>query len=314
MSATAGGKLSSSPASGNAVSLKPIEVPQALQNGEKFIKWDEDSGVGTPVTLRVDPQGFYLYWVDQNHEMDLLDIAIIRDTRTGRYAKIPKEYKCCEVIDLALSDHYGQFLELEIHQSEKENKFRMRRVFSEARLRYFSEELERENWDEIMNCTEVNRAYNNFIYTFRTLMNRVFPLKKCKNVNISKSWVTNGIRISCAKKHYLHKEMLLGHVTKDYYKKYSSILRQVTRKAKRKDSKDFIVKAENKTKATWSLVKRITNNTSNNEKKNILQNLSKSDPQSSSHDILNRINDFYINSAPDIKSGEEGYDIQYSEP
>lgn len=46
--------------------------------------------MGTPITLRVDPQGFYLYWVDQNHEMDLLDISTIRDTRTGRYAKIPK--------------------------------------------------------------------------------------------------------------------------------------------------------------------------------------------------------------------------------
>lgn len=38
-----GGKMSSSGGvkSTNAVSLKPIEVPQALQNGEKFIKWDE---------------------------------------------------------------------------------------------------------------------------------------------------------------------------------------------------------------------------------------------------------------------------------
>lgn len=43
MSAT-GGRSTSGPgaaASSNAVSLKPIEVPQALQSGEKFIKWDE---------------------------------------------------------------------------------------------------------------------------------------------------------------------------------------------------------------------------------------------------------------------------------
>ncbi|KAG5882065.1 hypothetical protein JTB14_007727 [Gonioctena quinquepunctata] len=72
--------------------------------------------------------------------------------------KIDREYKCCEVIDLALSDHYGQFLEFELNQSKKENEFRMRRVFSEARLRYFSEELERKNWDEIMNCTEVLKS------------------------------------------------------------------------------------------------------------------------------------------------------------
>jgi phosphatidylinositol phospholipase C beta len=50
----------------------------------------KDSGLGTPVTLKIDKQGFYLYWVDQNHEMDLLDIATIRDVRTGQYAKKPK--------------------------------------------------------------------------------------------------------------------------------------------------------------------------------------------------------------------------------
>lgn len=50
----------------------------------------QDASAGTPVTLRVDRQGFYLYWFDQNHEMDLLDIATIRDVRTGQYAKKPK--------------------------------------------------------------------------------------------------------------------------------------------------------------------------------------------------------------------------------
>lgn len=35
MSSSGGAKSS------NAVSLKPIEVPQSLQSGEKFIKWDE---------------------------------------------------------------------------------------------------------------------------------------------------------------------------------------------------------------------------------------------------------------------------------
>ncbi|CAG4972212.1 unnamed protein product [Parnassius apollo] len=72
------------------VSLKPIEVPKALQEGEKFIKWDEDSGAGLPVTLRVDPKGFFLFWTDQNMEVEMLDIATIRDVRTGVHARVPK--------------------------------------------------------------------------------------------------------------------------------------------------------------------------------------------------------------------------------
>lgn len=80
------------------VTLKPVEVPTALLEGEKFIKWDEDSGTGLPVTLRVDPKGYFLYWTDQNMEVEMLDIATIRDVRTGGQAKIPKDQKIRSVV------------------------------------------------------------------------------------------------------------------------------------------------------------------------------------------------------------------------
>ncbi|RLU22284.1 hypothetical protein DMN91_004562 [Ooceraea biroi] len=83
---------------------KPVEVSQQLQDGEKFIKWDEDSGIVTPVTLKVDKYGFYLHWVDQNHEMDMLDIAVIRDTRTGKYAKMPKDAKLKSLVTMGSQD------------------------------------------------------------------------------------------------------------------------------------------------------------------------------------------------------------------
>ncbi|KAG7213901.1 hypothetical protein KM043_003103 [Ampulex compressa] len=83
---------------------KPVEVSRQLQDGEKFVKWDEDCGVATPVTLRVDKYGFYLHWVDQNNEMEILDIAIIRDTRTGKHAKIPKDPKLKSLVTMGSQD------------------------------------------------------------------------------------------------------------------------------------------------------------------------------------------------------------------
>lgn len=38
-----GANKSSGTAVNNAVTLKTVDVPQALQDGEKFIKWDEVS-------------------------------------------------------------------------------------------------------------------------------------------------------------------------------------------------------------------------------------------------------------------------------
>ncbi|XP_076766451.1 phospholipase C at 21C isoform X3 [Xylocopa sonorina] len=86
-------RMAGSKAAGSVLQFRAIEVSQQLQDGEKFIKWDEDSGIATPVTLRVDKFGFYLVWVDQHNEMEMLDIALIRDTRTGKYAKVPKDPK-----------------------------------------------------------------------------------------------------------------------------------------------------------------------------------------------------------------------------
>ncbi|KAM7366142.1 hypothetical protein PAMP_015608 [Pampus punctatissimus] len=85
----------------HALQLKPVSVHEALKKGGKFIKWDEptlepklkepNSGPPTLVTLKVDPDGFFLYWTGgSNLEVEILDISTIRDTRTGKYAKLPK--------------------------------------------------------------------------------------------------------------------------------------------------------------------------------------------------------------------------------
>ncbi|KAK7474679.1 hypothetical protein BaRGS_00034044, partial [Batillaria attramentaria] len=62
------------------------------------------STIGTPVTLRVDEKGHILFWKDQNKEMDFLDISLIRDTRTGKYARLPKDSKLRESLMIGQQD------------------------------------------------------------------------------------------------------------------------------------------------------------------------------------------------------------------
>ena len=88
----------------HVVQLRPINVPEALIKGNKFIKWQENSTIGTAVTLKVDPNGYVLFWKDQNKEMDYLDLSLIRDTRTGKYAKVPKEGKLKDTCMIGQSD------------------------------------------------------------------------------------------------------------------------------------------------------------------------------------------------------------------
>ncbi|XP_067142019.1 1-phosphatidylinositol 4,5-bisphosphate phosphodiesterase classes I and II-like isoform X3 [Centruroides vittatus] len=88
----------------HVVQLKPIVVPKSLQEGNKFVKWDDESTVGIPVTLKVDKKGFFLYWTDQNKDTECLKISNIRDTRTGKYAKIPRDRKLRDSVTMGAAD------------------------------------------------------------------------------------------------------------------------------------------------------------------------------------------------------------------
>ncbi|XP_032811636.1 1-phosphatidylinositol 4,5-bisphosphate phosphodiesterase beta-1-like isoform X3 [Petromyzon marinus] len=77
----------------HSLQLKPIQVSEDLKKGNKFLKWEEDSNTLVPVTLAVDDNGHFLYWTDMTKETESLEITSIRDTRTGKYAKMPKDTK-----------------------------------------------------------------------------------------------------------------------------------------------------------------------------------------------------------------------------
>uniref|UniRef100_A0A672YLT0 1-phosphatidylinositol 4,5-bisphosphate phosphodiesterase n=1 Tax=Sphaeramia orbicularis TaxID=375764 RepID=A0A672YLT0_9TELE len=73
----------------HALQLKPVSVHEALKKGGKFIKWDE---------VRVE-------CLLMKPEVETLDISHIRDTRTGKYAKQPKDPKLREVLGFGKGDN-----------------------------------------------------------------------------------------------------------------------------------------------------------------------------------------------------------------
>ncbi|XP_029316401.1 1-phosphatidylinositol 4,5-bisphosphate phosphodiesterase beta-2 [Cottoperca gobio] len=54
--------------------------------------------------MKMDPKGFYVYWVNQSKETIFLDVATVRDTRTGKYAKLPKHTKVRNVFNMDFPD------------------------------------------------------------------------------------------------------------------------------------------------------------------------------------------------------------------
>ncbi|XP_062825183.1 1-phosphatidylinositol 4,5-bisphosphate phosphodiesterase beta-1 isoform X1 [Anolis carolinensis] len=85
----------------HALQLQPVRVSASLKKGTAFLKWDDDSTSVTSVFLRTDPNGFFLYWTDQNkvQESELLDISLVKDARCGKHARAPKDPKVREHLD-----------------------------------------------------------------------------------------------------------------------------------------------------------------------------------------------------------------------
>uniref|UniRef100_A0A670YDJ8 1-phosphatidylinositol 4,5-bisphosphate phosphodiesterase n=1 Tax=Pseudonaja textilis TaxID=8673 RepID=A0A670YDJ8_PSETE len=84
----------------HALQLQPVRVSASLKKGSTFVKWEDDSTSVTTVFLRTDPQGFFLYWTDQNKESELLDVSFVKDARCGKHARAPKDPKLREHLDV----------------------------------------------------------------------------------------------------------------------------------------------------------------------------------------------------------------------
>uniref|UniRef100_A0A4W6BW61 Phosphoinositide phospholipase C n=1 Tax=Lates calcarifer TaxID=8187 RepID=A0A4W6BW61_LATCA len=69
----------------HALKLQTPSVSHTLRNGSNFIKWDEVSTLTLPSVL---------------NDTELLDLTLVKDVRTGRSTKTPKEAKLRELLDV----------------------------------------------------------------------------------------------------------------------------------------------------------------------------------------------------------------------
>uniref|UniRef100_A0A8B9LL11 Phosphoinositide phospholipase C n=1 Tax=Astyanax mexicanus TaxID=7994 RepID=A0A8B9LL11_ASTMX len=77
----------------HALQLKPVSVPESLKKGSRFMKWDEVRRHASSVRVMCA-------WAGGGGETDLLDITHIKDARTGKCTKTPKEAKLRELLDV----------------------------------------------------------------------------------------------------------------------------------------------------------------------------------------------------------------------
>ncbi|XP_023702159.1 uncharacterized protein LOC111861650 [Cryptotermes secundus] len=110
------------------------------------------------------------------------------------------EYSVHPVIN-GLSDHDAQAITLNnISIPVPKHVSTYTRNINNYSISQFTCLLSYENWEDVFLETNVNVIFNNFLNTFLRIFYSCFPVKKSQYSYKQKPWLTTGIRISCANK------------------------------------------------------------------------------------------------------------------
>ena len=179
----------------------------------------------------------------------------------------------------------------------------------------FGDELATMRWDKVLDDNNVETAFSTFHGTFKSIYDKVFPLKRIKLNNYSnrKQWLSLGLKnsIKCKNKLYIK---YMRHPTtpnEQLYKKYRNNLHILLKQAE----KDHYDVSYNNSKSniitSWKIIKGIINK--NKCSRIVNKYIINSAQTTNGKRIANGFNDFYVNIGPALASEIGNTDIDLTD-
>ena len=138
-----------------------------------------------------------------------------------------------------------------------------KRVINKNTIDLLADNLSEVDWDNVLNLSEVDLAYNAFLSTFVHLYNQCCPIRlvkhsSCKN---DKPWLTNSLRNACHKKKLLYKKCLRSRTltAEQKYKLYKNKLTTILRFAEKSYYSSLLVANRGDAKNTWNVLNTVIN-------------------------------------------------------
>jgi site-specific DNA-adenine methylase len=209
-----------------------------------------------------------------------------------------------------ITDHYINFILCPLKPVTTKNKYITYRQFNEENLRNLENALTNHNWSSVIQCTDVNTSYSNFIEEFVEEFDRIIPqIKKRFNKYHHKKepWITKGLLSSIRTRDRMHSKLrkIQNESTREIavlsYKKYKNILNKLIKESKRGYWETTFDKCKNDTKATWKQINEVLNRS---RKTSDLPDLFHHNNTTfcTPHEISNGFNGFYTNLGPSLSS------------
>lgn len=208
------------------------------------------------------------------------------------------------IIMTDISDHFPIFaiadLSVNLKITEKVN-FRLMKKQNHI---IFQTKLKEVNFDDVLNCTDVNTGYDLFNEKIMHIYNESFPFvnKSIKyRFNNKKPWLTEGILTSIKQKNKLYiKSIKHPTIMKiNEYKAFKRILRQVIRNSERFYYKNKFNTCSGNLKETWKNINEILNR--DKRSKRISKHFIHNNTKITDHkQIANLFNDYFTNIGPNL--------------
>ena len=205
-----------------------------------------------------------------------------------------------------VTDHLPIFLissHMKVNNVKKPIKKLYRKEDSNT-ISALNEDLANENWHDILEENNVNKAYEYFINKLTHYYHKNVPLvqsKQHKN-KIRNPWITLGILRSIKKRNKLYKSYISNPSEQNCnkYKKYRNNLNSVIRTSKQMYYSKELENAEGNINATWNTINKILNK---NKPRNNLDNLKIDNKEiTNPAGIAQAFNSYFTNIGPELAS------------
>ena len=213
------------------------------------------------------------------------------------------------------SDHFPNFTISKIKIKSSVNNNKKVRDFSEENVSNLKTNMANYKWNDLFKLTDnANTAYDKFIKTFSTMLDKYTPFKRKRKFRNKSSlpWITRDIIKMINKKNRLYKKYMNKRTNqnKTKYKTLNNKVNKALRTAKKNYFSNQIENEKRNIKNTWKILNNALNknqykpcNTEFNLDGRIINNPS---------EVSDHFNDFFINVGPNQASQIPNNDIHFS--
>ncbi len=169
-------------------------------------------------------------------------------------------------------------------------------------MEQFNASLSDLEWNDVLECDDVNLSYKKFSERFSKVFNETCPIVKLNTTRKNhKPWMSSGLNNACKKKNYLYKQFLKYRTEQAEikYKKYKNKLTSILRSAEQIHYSKKLLQHKGDLKMTWKILNEITQ-----RKKKVNNNSPRFNSEgniiSDGKEISNGCIDFFTNVGPKL--------------